>query len=208
MTTREKILNTAEALFAEKGYEGVSVRDITGRAGCNVAAVNYHFGSKKSLYREVFLVKMAERSKKVQSLFWKKIGNNSDTPPEKIIRSLSEAFLKSPFSEKERIIHHKLMAREAERPSEVFDEFHKEVLMPFFRSLFVMLEPHMPGTLKREQKILYLMSIFAQIIHFNLARTMITKVTGQTYDEKYIDELIEHIVRFSLKGICGRQNGI
>lgn len=47
--TRERILEAAEGLFAERGFETVSLRDITGVAEANVAAVNYHFGSKDQL---------------------------------------------------------------------------------------------------------------------------------------------------------------
>ena len=47
--TRERILSAAEALFAERGFDTVSLRDITGAADANVAAVNYHFGSKDKL---------------------------------------------------------------------------------------------------------------------------------------------------------------
>jgi AcrR family transcriptional regulator len=47
--TQERILKAAEALFAERGFETVSLRDITGAADANVAAVNYHFGSKEKL---------------------------------------------------------------------------------------------------------------------------------------------------------------
>ena len=50
-TTRARILVSAEALFAERGFEVVSLREITGAAGANVAAVNYHFGSKEKLIR-------------------------------------------------------------------------------------------------------------------------------------------------------------
>lgn len=52
--TRALILDAAEALFVEHGLDGTSMRMITGRAGVNLAAVNYHFGSKESLIREVF----------------------------------------------------------------------------------------------------------------------------------------------------------
>ncbi len=51
--TRQKILDAAEALFAYKGYRGTSLRAITGRADVNLAAVNYHFGSKGALLEEV-----------------------------------------------------------------------------------------------------------------------------------------------------------
>jgi AcrR family transcriptional regulator len=51
--TREALIEAAAAVFAEKGYEGGSVRDITRRAQANQAAINYHFGGKEGLYREV-----------------------------------------------------------------------------------------------------------------------------------------------------------
>ena len=47
--TKERILDTAEGLFAEHGFPATSMRDITNAAGVNLAAINYHFGSKESL---------------------------------------------------------------------------------------------------------------------------------------------------------------
>lgn len=52
--TRERILDAAEALFAAQGFDATSMRMITGRAGVNLAAVNYHFGSKQGLFEAVF----------------------------------------------------------------------------------------------------------------------------------------------------------
>lgn len=57
--TRERILDAAERLFMEHGYEGTSMRMITGDAEVNLAAVNYHFGSKEALLREVFRRRLA-----------------------------------------------------------------------------------------------------------------------------------------------------
>jgi AcrR family transcriptional regulator len=51
---RQAILDVAEALFAENGIAGTSVRSILATAGANVAAVHYHFGSKEKLVEEVF----------------------------------------------------------------------------------------------------------------------------------------------------------
>ena len=53
--TVERILDAAEQLFAEKGFAETSLRLITSKAGVNLAAVNYHFGSKKSLIQAVFV---------------------------------------------------------------------------------------------------------------------------------------------------------
>jgi AcrR family transcriptional regulator len=52
--TRSRILDTAEVLFMEHGLEAASLRQITAQAGVNLAAVNYHFGSKETLIQEVF----------------------------------------------------------------------------------------------------------------------------------------------------------
>ena len=52
--TRTRILDAAEALFMEHGFEATSLRAITAAAGVNLAAVNYHFGSKETLIEEAF----------------------------------------------------------------------------------------------------------------------------------------------------------
>lgn len=52
--TRQRIVEAAEKLFARRGIEGVSIRDITKAAGVNLAAINYHFGTKSALAAEVF----------------------------------------------------------------------------------------------------------------------------------------------------------
>ncbi len=52
--THTKLLDVAEKLFAKNGFKGTSLRVITQEAGVNLAAVNYHFGSKERLIREVF----------------------------------------------------------------------------------------------------------------------------------------------------------
>ncbi len=51
--TRDRIMKAAERLFAEKGYDATSIRAIVAKARVNQAAINYHFGGKDGLYREV-----------------------------------------------------------------------------------------------------------------------------------------------------------
>lgn len=61
-STKERILGAAEELFAQQGFAGTSLRQVTSRAEVNIAAVNYHFGSKENLVNEVFRRRMDEMS--------------------------------------------------------------------------------------------------------------------------------------------------
>jgi AcrR family transcriptional regulator len=54
LQTPERILATAEEMFAEQGYWGVSLRSITRASGVNIAAIHYHFGSKQELLEQIF----------------------------------------------------------------------------------------------------------------------------------------------------------
>ncbi len=60
--TKDRILGAAEELFAQFGFAGTSLRQVTSRADVNIAAVNYHFGSKENLVNEVFRRRMDEMS--------------------------------------------------------------------------------------------------------------------------------------------------
>jgi AcrR family transcriptional regulator len=70
--TKTRILDAAEALFTEHGYEATSLRQLTGAAGVNLAAVNYHFGSKEELFQAVLTRRLdpmnQERIELLQSL--------------------------------------------------------------------------------------------------------------------------------------------
>lgn len=61
-STKDRILSAAEELFAVHGFAGTSLRQVTSVADVNIAAVNYHFGSKENLVNEVFRRRMDEMS--------------------------------------------------------------------------------------------------------------------------------------------------
>ncbi|HKZ09871.1 MAG TPA: TetR/AcrR family transcriptional regulator [Rhodanobacteraceae bacterium] len=61
-STRQRILGAAEELFAERGFAAASLRQVTAAAKVNLAAVNYHFGSKNNLIEEVFRRRLDELS--------------------------------------------------------------------------------------------------------------------------------------------------
>lgn len=68
--TREAILESATQVFADKGFDGASVREITARAGVNLGAITYHFGSKAALFEAVLTRLQAALIERLESAAW------------------------------------------------------------------------------------------------------------------------------------------
>lgn len=66
-STPDALLESARQLFAERGYDGTSIRAITRRAEANLGAVTYHFGSKEALYHAVIASKLAPLQERVDA---------------------------------------------------------------------------------------------------------------------------------------------
>ena len=90
LPTEELILNAAEELFAEQGFEAISIRDIVSRAGVNVASINYHFGCKKDLIITV----LKRRTEKMNRVRLERLGYIKD---KKNLEEIMEAFISPAF---------------------------------------------------------------------------------------------------------------
>lgn len=94
--TQTRILEAAEELFMQHGFEGTSMRQLTAKAGVNLAAVNYHFGSKDALIEAVFRRRLdainAERIAELDRL--EKNAQGRPLPPEAIVRAFLGASLR------------------------------------------------------------------------------------------------------------------
>ncbi|MFQ5746903.1 MAG: TetR/AcrR family transcriptional regulator [Gemmatimonadota bacterium] len=86
--TRSSLIEAGRTLFAEGGYEGTSVRAITGRAGANLGAVTYHFGSKEALYHAVLEAVLAPLRSKLE-----RASDSGGSPLDRI-----EAFVRAFFA--------------------------------------------------------------------------------------------------------------
>ena len=201
--TKERLLNVAEALFAQKGYDAVSIREITAAAHCNLAAVNYHFGSKQNLYIEVFRSRWVPRGRRLQEYFRKSLAAQDSPSPTAVAKSLAEAFLVGPLSDEERQRHHQLMARELGQPTEAFELVAEQVIRPFVKELADTLRSLMPGGLTEERLMLNVLTIIATVLYFSFAHVAVTRITGREYDVAFKAQLVEHITEFSVKGLGG-----
>lgn len=203
--TKERILDVAEALFALKGYHAVSVREITGAANCNLAAVNYHFGNKKNLYLEVFRSRWLPRAVRIQKCFQDSKDADGAVTPSVLVESLAQAFLEGPLSDDERKRHHQLISGELAKPTEAFQLIADQAFRPLFESLLQDLRSILPDDIEEERLALNIFSVFAMVLYFNFARPLITSFTGREYDADFKGRLVDHIVEFSLNGLGGNQ---
>ncbi|HPQ43877.1 MAG TPA: CerR family C-terminal domain-containing protein [Syntrophales bacterium] len=205
-TTRERLLKSAEMLFAQKGYYGVSVREITHVAKCNLAAVNYHFGNKKTLYLNVFRERWMPRAQRIREQFQKNLVGYGEISPAAVIQSLAEAVIKGPLTDEERLCHSQLMIREMNKPTEAFEIVMAETMKPYMEGLGEILRPYLHENIDEERTVLNILSIFSMVLYFNFARLPVSNIIGHAYDQPFKDRLVQHIVDFSLSGLPVREN--
>lgn len=202
---KERLLNEAETLFAEKGYHAVTVREITEAARCNLAAVNYHFGSKRNLYLEVFHSRWIPRAKRIFESFEASLDGSESPSIDETISALAKAYVEGPLPEELRRHHYQLVARELFHPTEAFELVVEEVMRPSFRRLAERLQAALPAGQEQEELTLSMMSIFALILYFNFARVAVTRLTGREYEPSFKSRLVEHITTFSINALTGNQ---
>ncbi|MBW1988737.1 MAG: CerR family C-terminal domain-containing protein [Deltaproteobacteria bacterium] len=203
---KERILDAAEKLFAEKGYRAVTVREITEAAGCNIASVNYHFGSKKGLYLQVFERRWVPRAERLGAYFRKQVEEEPDMEGSPLAGALAAAMLSGPLTEEERKRHHQLAAREMTQPTEAFTLLAQKAFEPMFR----LLSEHLRETYRWEDEqtlALCTFSLLGLSLYFNLARPLVSWITGQEYDQDFARRLTRHIARFAGGGLaaCGKE---
>ncbi len=92
-STKDRIIDAAEELFAERGFVETSLRVITSRANVNLASVNYHFGSKKSLIQAVFDRYLSVFFSDLQNCLSKAEDNNNAPDVRKVLQTMVEPLL-------------------------------------------------------------------------------------------------------------------
>lgn len=97
--TKDRILDVAERLFADRGYPATSLRDITAEAGVNLASVNYHFGGKESLLAALLERRFAPTNRRRLELLDALEAEAGDGRPR--VEDVLRAFLAPPFEKQQ-----------------------------------------------------------------------------------------------------------
>jgi TetR/AcrR family transcriptional regulator, regulator of cefoperazone and chloramphenicol sensitivity len=203
-TTKQRLLATASALFAEHGFHGTTMRDIAARAGVNLASSNYHYGSKKALYLAVLRSQFAE----VRALLARRRATRS---PAELAR-LPRAALVDLLQARARTIldlligpppglHGTLMLREMTDPSEALPVIVQEFIAPMLREtegLVAQLAPE----LSRRAVERCAFSIVGQALFYRFTMPATLRLLQKNaYPRGFARQLAAHIAEFSLGGL-------
>ena len=203
--TRERLLEAAERLFAEKGFAATSVRDITAAAASNVAAINYHFGGKHNLYHEVFRRRMAAmRDQRIASIRQTQGGTDS---LEGLLYSFATAFLQPLMDRGGGRLLIELITREMLDPQLPRELFLAEVVGPVQEALAEVIMRVTPG-LDAGPARLCVVSIVGQLLQIahRLRRGELAPAWGAELPP--LPEMVGQVVRFSAAGVraCARKS--
>ena len=192
---RDRLLDAAEEFFCEHGFDDTSVRDLAAAAGCNIASVNYYFGSKENLYVEMFRRYMSRLlGEHIENV--RKAMNSEQPTLEQLIRMMVVLALRSLDSDSGERPLLKMMVREVLNPHLKAAIGINELVGKFFTELHNAIIKLCPG-LKSEAGLLCIYSLDGIILH----ALLFSEHYAELYPELTTNELIEHIVRFSKAGI-------
>lgn len=197
--TRDRILQSALEIFADRGFKATTVRDICTHAGVNVASVNYHFRSKEALYKEVLVYSFKEADRKYPPATLM-----SDLlPAEERLRFFIRNLLLRLMDDGREGLHAKLMAREIVDPTAALDYVVETVMRPRFTMLGELL-PHFVGEGWQKADLdRFILGLIGQCLIYRHALPMVDRLCPEVVSSAdAIDRTAAVIFRFSLAGLC------
>ncbi len=205
--TRARILDAAERLFMAHGYDGTSMRQITGEAGVNLAAVNYHFGSKEALIQEVFRRRLnwlnEERMRALDEL--EATADGQPLKPSQIVDAFFGTMIRmAEDEERGGVIFLRLLGRTLSEPSDFIRAFlaheYKTVVERYKEALFRSL----PDVLKAEivWRFHFMLGATSYAIAGTDALRLVTDWGIEAEDsEDRLDRLLPRLISFLIGGL-------
>lgn len=200
--TRNKILDAAEALFVEHGLDATSMRMITTKAGVNLAAVNYHFGSKSSLIQEVFQRRLTDlnRARLAALDALEQQAGGAPLKPSKVVEGyFGPALVMACDTEHGGRTFMQLMGRTYTEPNAFVRQFlaeeYAEVLDRFLEALYRSL----PGV--SHEEILWRFHFMMGATSYAIAGTDALQLFAGTFDSADPSRLMPRLMSFLLGGL-------
>lgn len=197
--TRRQILDTAGRVYAEKGFARTTSKEVCARAGVNMAAVNYHFGGKDGLYRAVVETAIAT----MQSTTAAARAAGEGKPPDERIRAYVSVFLQRILGKGNETWIHQLMLRELSDPTQALDMVAEEVLRPRTAYLCGVIGELIGCPADDPRVMRCALSVQSQFNSMLWSQAVARMMHAADIPPVTLDEIAEHITRFSLGGIKG-----
>jgi AcrR family transcriptional regulator len=195
--TRQRLLAAATRLFADRGFNDVTVRDICERAQANVAAVNYHFGGKLGLYEEV--LRSAITVMQATTTLARDAG--AGRPPAEQLEAYVRVFVERIAGGARQSWIHQLMRHEIVDPTPALDLVIEQVIRPRMDYLERIVAALLDCPPEDRRVALCALSIHAQCMAMMKSELSERLNPGLKLTSSRLDDLIDHITRFSLAGI-------
>ena len=173
-TTKARILEAAGNVFAQKGFEAGTVREICQLAEVNLAAINYHFGDKRRLYLAAVSHAYSSREEELAAAS----GQWEQAPKSGCVRWVG-AMIERLLGEDRQPWHMQLMMREVASPDVACEALVKEYIRPHFEYLAGNLKELMPHEVSEERMALLVFSIVGQGLFYRFAQPIMRLLIGR-----------------------------
>ncbi|MBA4277145.1 TetR family transcriptional regulator [Flavobacterium sp.] len=198
-----QILNVAETLFAEKGFDGTSIRDISKVAKINIAMVSYYFGSKEKLLESLILFKTSGLKEQLFHLI------DENLEPLDKINKLIALYVNRINCNKGiyRILHFELASKKKALEIQSFSEIKKANL----KSMELIIQEGQAKGVFRKDVIIPLLTptILGTYFHFNMNKPFFEEIldlkTDEDYDNYVKTDLTKHIQQ-TIKALLIHEN--
>jgi AcrR family transcriptional regulator len=199
--TRRLLLTAAYRVFFEKGFRDATIADICAAAGTNIASVNYHFGSKETLYREAWLHAFHESAEKnpIDG------GVAEDAPPEDRLRGYIQAIIHRIVTEPSDL---SILHMEMANPTGLLSEIVSEKIKSQFEVGKTIVRALLGEGAAEEQVVFCHESILGQCFHLGPSLKI---HPGKIKAHSFIADIpryCDHVIRFSLAGIRENKKAI
>lgn len=160
--TRGQIVKAAEKIFAERGFQAMTLRAVTEAAQVNLAAVNYHFGSKTNLMRAVIQRRIepinAARLERLNALLAEHAP--APIPVEQIFEALFRPMFEHASGAKGKdLVFMQMIGRALTEPADFMRKMHKEFLTELSRRFLTELKRSCPGLSERDLQLRFYLSV-------------------------------------------------
>ncbi len=193
--TKNKLLEAACKVFAEKGYKNTKVADICNLAGANVASVNYYFGDKTTLYAEAWRYAYHKFACLPPAI-------PPEGTPEEQLRSLITTLMENYLEKGGKGYFTRLYMMELANPTGLIKDAWHELIEPRRQKLLGIIRKIIGPDADPEDVIFCEMSIINQCrVLLTISRSDLEYLLGQPVSPDLVERLADHIFKFSLAGI-------